>query len=311
MSSEGKALPLTSLTTEDFIVHDRPVLLICSNTGVSGTVGYLVTLNPDYSFPTGTYPVVITLPTLAQSSSQGGASAGRAMKLSVSVINASNSLKRGGRVTYINSSQRLPGYTSPSTGNYDFSNVVSAIKTSPYRRRISGDVLASPKQLTSYPVDTSAYSRYSLWQGTLDADGFLQHVMTASDILSIPSTLESNQRPMSLIAYVFEPVTDEQAYSVTIRGSFYTRWPLTSVPGQSMRPTPTAPPAVINSHTDQAEHTANDLVHVAEGGLAATYGPSVVKGIQSAWGALTGVGETAAAVGEAVAPYVELAAPLL
>lgn len=270
--SEGKALPHTSLTSHDFTVGSgKTTVLIVTNTGDSGTVGIVFNVNSEGKFIDGME--LLTIPTLALADSAGGPSASRAMKLSATVVNCSNALKRGGRVTYINSSQRLPAMSTVVDKAYG--PILTGIKSSPYRRRITGDLLADPKQLISYPVDTATYLQFKPHHGTLNGDEFFEYVLGAS------ATNEPKSRPMSIIAYVFEPTADVQDYSVTIRASYYTRWPLTTVPGQSMRPIPTAAPAHVNHVHDHAEETANDLIHVVEGGALATAAPKVMGKIGS------------------------------
>jgi hypothetical protein len=124
-------------------------------------------------------------------------------------------------------------------------------------------------QLIGYPIDTIAYSSFNAFHGTLDWTEFRHFIFGAS-----PSNAVF-PRSMSVVAYIFDPVKEPQDYSVTIRASFYTRWPLTSVPGQSMRNMPTADASLINRARDHAEATANDLAHVVEGGVLATYGPKI------------------------------------
>lgn len=270
--SDGKALPHSGLVSVDFAVGTtNTTILLTTNTGDSGTVGIVLNVDASGAYVDGLQ--VLTLPTLALSDIAGGASSSRAMKFSVSVVNCSNALKRGGRVTYLNSSQRLPPITS---GNYG--SIVAGIKNSPYRRRVTGDTLARAMHLIGYPVDTIAYASFSPHRGTLSHDVFCDHVLGAS-VQNSPAA-----RPMSVVAYVFDPVADQQDYSVTIRASFYTRWPLTSVPGQSMRNIPTADARVINAVHDHAEAKANDLAHIIEGGVIATAAPKVAGLARAAGG---------------------------
>lgn len=272
--SDGKALPHTSLVSTDFTVNgSQTTVLVATNTGDSGTVGYLFDIDENGKLK-DSGAQVLTIPTLASSDTEGGPSASRAMKLSVTCINCSNALKRGGRVTYLNSSQRLPA--KGTQADTQFADIVNSIKSSPYRKRITGDLLAHPLQLISYPVDSTEYSRFKPHHGTLNAYDFGRYVFGAS------AASEPLPRPMSIIVYVFEPVSQAQEYSVTIRASYYTRWPLTSVPGQSMKQIPTAPADHINTVRDHTEETANDLVHVAEGGALATIGPKIMSTVGNA-----------------------------
>lgn len=275
MMSEGKAFPMTGKATGTFQVSDKPVVLIVGNTGLSGTVGYLRITETDYTMPSSSSSEkLFNVPVLDHNHEMGGPSAGRAMKLGVSVCNTSNAYKRGGAVYYLNSSQRLPGYNlPPGTGSYSMEQVVDSVIAHPSTKRTSGAELGAPKQLISHPVDNTAYHTYSPWQGNLDRSAFLLHHAnptnvfgpssgeqqgSSSDGLAENHTTAELQRPMTTIVYIFMPTGDVQDYSVTIRAAFYTRWPLHSAPGQAMKNTPTAPPHVINRHVDIAEQTAND-----------------------------------------------------
>jgi len=314
ITSDGKALPLTGLISTDFVVGSvNTTILLVTNTGSSGTVGFLATVDPSGGLVGGAD--FLTIPTLAAADTAGGASASRAMKFSVSVVNCSNALKRGGRVTYLNSSQRLPARTCIAAT--DFSNIIAAIKSSPYRRRINGDELVHPKHLIGFPVDNVSYTKFDAHHGTLTASEFFGHVLGAS------ACDAPQPRPMSVVAFIFDPVVDAQDYSVTIRASYYTRWPLTSVPGQSMRNIPTASANTINQVHDHAENTGNDLAHIVEGGVLATVAPRAANVARAAGqsllarvgGALRGGVAAAADAAEVLAvdalAGAEMAAPLL
>jgi hypothetical protein len=296
LASDGKALDYTGLASSDFQVDTvNQTLLIVTNIGNSGSVAYTVKVNADGQAITGS-PQVHTIPTLALSAKAGGPSATRAMKLSVSVVNCSNNYKVGGRVTYINSSQRLPPRMSSALTEY--ASILSGIKTSPYRKRINGKELMEPKQLIAYPVDNTEYSMFREFAGTLDVDGFLTHVCTGGDG---QTTLDAdvNPRSMSICAWVFEPASDVQDYSFTVRASYYSRWPLSSVPGQSMRPVPTAPAGIINHVRDVAESHASELLEVAAGGLTVSLAPRIADAARAAGSFLGRAFGRAAGLGEA------------
>jgi len=280
-------LPHTSLVSTDFTVDaSSTTLLIVSNTGNSGTVAELIRVNSNGGINGGTE--ILTIPTLANEDSAGGPSSARAMKFSASVVNCTNALKRGGRVTYINSSQRLPALGGTNENNY--SNVIQGIKDSPYRKRINGDNLKDPLALIGYPADSTEYPKFRSHRGTLTKDEFESYVLGAT------STIEASARSMSIIVYIFDPTVDTQDYSVTIRASYYTRWPLSSVPGQSMRHMPTSTADHINHVHNHTEETANDLVHVVEGGALATIGPRVMPALRTFGGAIArGIGAVAGA----------------
>lgn len=260
--SAGKALPITSLVEKDFTVHTRPRLLIVSNLGNCGSVAALLDINPTNGDGVLESMEILTFPTLQNADAAGGPTAGRAMKFSVAVANVTPSLKRGGRVTYLNSSQRIPGPAGTSATWANLNQLTDAIRTYPSRRRINGDVLGVAKQLVGFVCDHPSYTGYGPWRGTLTDGEFAAHVFGASAANPIPDVAVQHQRPMSVVVWLFDPTEDAQNYSVTIRGSYYTRWPLTTVPGQTMSLTPTAPQHILNHQHDAAEAAANELTPV-------------------------------------------------
>lgn len=295
IASDGMALPHTGMVTADFVVDStKRTLLICSNIGQSSTVAWLANIDVQ----TGAYVdgfQLLSIPTLATPAHEGGATGIRAMKLGVSLVNCSNALKRGGRVTYINTSQRLGQVLAPPGGTTSYQAIVDSIKNTPTARKVSGDDFSQPKQLVSFVVDNQAYVTFrpnaGAFTGELAGDQFLGHVVTPnSGVLQFSPDVIA--RAMSTIAYVFEPSVESQDYSVVIRASYYTRWPLTSVPGQSMSHIPTAPTGVVNGVRDHAENTAQELTHVAEGGALGAVAASMASGMrESAYSAASYVGE--------------------
>lgn len=283
--SDGKALSYTGLVSGDFTVGPgKTTLLVVTNTGESGSVGALLHVNADGTVDTVTREL-FTIPALATEDALGGASSLSAQKFSVSVVNCSNALKRAGRVTYINSSQRLPARYLYG-GADDYSTIIDGIKNSPYRRRISADSLVAAKQLVGFTCDTVAYNSFARNRGTLNFEQFFAYVFGADLSETGSAGLNPKPRPMSTVAYVFDPVSEVQDYTVTIRATFYTRWPLSTVQGQSMHAMPTAPAHVINGFRDHAEETGSDLAHVMEGAMMATMAPRVAGAARNAGGAV-------------------------
>lgn len=295
--SDGKALAHTSLISKDFKLrkyemvqvgnHQRfpgPTVLLVTNTGGTATVGVLVETNIVESgtlqyLEYGIKQEIFNIPTLSGSDVAGHPTAGRAMKFGVSVINNTNALKRGGRVTYLNTFQRLPDVQTTGTAEdpqYYWDAIIGAIKAAPDRRRINGDNLVAPKQLVGAIVDNVRYHEFKRWKPTESKAGFLDHVLDRADPTGPTlAVLPDAPRPMTTVAFVFDPTDDAQDYSVTIRASFYTRWPLTSVPGQSMSRIPTASAEHIIAVTEHNVAKAGELVTMAAGGAttAAVVGP--------------------------------------
>lgn len=262
--SDGMALYHCGLISHDFTVGPgETVFVYATNTGCSGTVCN-VAIYTDLGKPTQAEvsQTILTIPTLKDDAALGGATSGKANKCGLSIVNVSNGYRRGGRVTTLNTSQRLPTYDQ----NTGFLPTIEAIKASPYRRRITGEMLAKPSQLIAYPVDNTAYNSFQPWEGSLTHPEFNEYVLVSAPVPGV--WWKHHSRPMSTLCYVFDPSDQVQDYSLTVRASFDTRWPLTSVPGQSMRPIPTAPAAHINHVRDTAEANSQALTLVTPASVA-------------------------------------------
>lgn len=263
LASDGKALPYTGMVSVDFSTSTtNTTCIFLQNTGDSGTCGYMITLSPSGDI-IGSQ--AMTIPTLATRTDQGGPTATRAMKLSGSLVNCTNVMHRGGRVTYLNSSQRMPQRDTLATPD-NFAHVVEAIKASPYRRRITGDQLKDALQLISFPIDNVAYTSFKRFRGTLSTGDICDHIFAPSEIFTEPEGTNHHDqhdqidvRPMSTICFILDPTQTAQDYSITVRASYYTRWPLATVPGQSMRPMPTADPKLVNYYRDRTEAQAHEF----------------------------------------------------
>jgi len=171
VQSDGNAIPAKGLARFEFQQSNAPKLLIVTNNGIDCNVGILCHLTmatpgafpPEMDYTVGGVDV-ITLPTLAVPCTRGGATAARAMKFSVSVINSSNGYKRGGRVTTFNTSQRLDLVQTANDGlGFSLENIVKGIRSSPESRRITGNVLARPAHIIGFPVDTPSYNGFARW----------------------------------------------------------------------------------------------------------------------------------------------------
>lgn len=261
--SEGRALPHTGLVRANFSTDpDYRELIVINTNPITGTVGIRLRLGAK-----GTYMshAMFTVPTMSQASGAGGPSSCRSMKLGATLVNCSNMMKKGGRVIYLNSTQRLPSRVAladQTTDRKEFTDILNAINASPYSKVTSGDQLSTPQQIIAHPIDQMAYNVFRPFWGTLALHDYFDTVF------SPPTDALADQflRGMSTIAYIIEPTAEVQDYTLTIRAAWYTRWPLASVPGQSMQNIPTAPAGTINSMRDSAELHANELHQVKETG---------------------------------------------
>jgi hypothetical protein len=136
----------------------------------------------------------------------------------------------------------------------DFCTTIAAHPLSKVRNALE---FAKASQIVCHPISEVAYSEYQQWESPGSIDGFFQHFAIW------PSYLESH-RAMSTIVIIIDTPAKPQTYTVTARGAYYTRWPLTTLLGQQMGPAGTASPAEINKQRDAAEASGQGLKDVEE-----------------------------------------------
>jgi len=260
----GAALPYSGISRLDSTVGtaDR-VVLIATNTGNSANVILRITLggSPGYGMS--------YIPVLGAADDAGGPTSGRAMKLALEMVNSTPLLNMGGRVTVLNARQRLLLPAAPSVmTTAQWNSVLVDVRTHPDARSYGGCDFQLPKIFTAHPVD-DAYNEFDEWRGTTSVDLYADHWAVW------PSSLPQ-KRKMSAIIAVFEAAPSSQDYTITTHASFYTRWGLNTVPGQTQTPVPTAPLTVINDHLAHIENTGSDAVPVPRArqyrGKNSTYG---------------------------------------
>lgn len=243
---------------------------------------------------------VFTIPLLAAADNAGGPTSGRAMKGGLTICNRTQQLKTGGQVTVLNASQRVALPASPATMTKDqWSSFMDTVVSHPQSRIYNGGDFSRSKTYITHPLDQTEYLKYTPWHGTLTFTEFWNHV-------AVWPSSEPDIRPMSTVFVVFESAPENNSYEFKGRSSFYTRWPLESVPGQAQRPVPTAPASVVNAMRDHAESTSH-LPRGEELALAGVTGAAAMSGATWLKNAMTGLRMGAAVVGEGM----ELAAPYL
>lgn len=327
--SAGKALPHTALASHELVLPpDHEALVFACSFAGCATVGYQVIVDNTGAVLSGQQ--LYHLPTLTAGSIAGGCTSSRAMRLSCSVINTTNVVNRGGDVFYINSAQRLPEFDVAS----GFGKIMEAVKTHPTRRVVGGDQLLGtrqcPSKLLAYPTDMPKYHEFADHVGSLPdtTDGineYLRHIVEYVGT-GAPPALGALPRSMSIMVFYFESPPAVQTYRITMRGSMYTRWPLTSVPGYHMKAIPAVDASTYNHVVDHVEENANTLKAATEGATISMIGPKVVQGVKSGGQAVfnfmrdafarqpAGAGAGAAAEGAGAAGWVaeaEMLAPFV
>lgn len=251
LMSEGDAFPVTGMVRSDFtqgaVTGTR--VMVVTNCGSSGTIMSELKWNNG--------GVVFTVPTMANQFDQGGPTATRAMKASLTICNTTRYQNIGGSVTVLHTNQRLTFPGAPfGINTAEFSEFVDRVKGHPHAKRYSGAEFVKPRTWIAHPTNETDYSKYVQFDGAISDTGFSLHYGTYPG-----ATLQN--RPMSTILAVFEDVSNSQDYTCTARASWYARYGLDTVLGQSQRPVPTASAAVINKARDTAErhaHVHTDVV---------------------------------------------------
>jgi len=242
--SVGKALALTGMRRNEVqLLAFTPVLAqaytsniyFVTNTGTSGTVmANLSTTTVNNVATTTSF-----IQTIALLNSAAGTAASptgiRAMKAGVGIVNVTPSLSRGGRVFVLNSDSRLFLANQPSLmTSAQWATVASSIRDHPDCSAFSGNDFSSQKEFFSHIADTVEYENFNNYQGPDTLDTFMEHVATW------PGATSETERPMSCVCVLIDPPPANQDYTVSVHGSYYTRWPLNTVANLVTPEVPTA-----------------------------------------------------------------------
>jgi hypothetical protein len=224
---EGKAFAATDMYRYPFSMLGG-ALIFSTNVGDAGTVLSV------YNRSSATFGVYTT-PTLA-----AGPTAGRAMKASLSLVNTTPAIHRGGSVYKANINQRLELPAAPSAMTQtQWESLIADLMAHPETIEMTADDFAGHTEpLIAYPSDSTAYHGYSDWKTNVTKDEFFEYFS------QWPSS-EYRPRPMSTLMYIIGPQSTANTYSATARASFYTRWPVDTVPGRQSKAVPTADPSKV------------------------------------------------------------------
>lgn len=221
-------------------------LYVITNTGHSATVMGAITTAP--------FQGVYTIPAISGAPASGGPSSGRAMKASVEITNTTAAMTAGGSVYVLKTDQRvsIPGLPTSLTAA-QINTLCDSVKDHPLVKPFDGADFKKTDKHGRHPtfmcdvVDGVDYENFSAWQGAESIDGFFGHVFTWPGLDS-----NTHERPMSTIFVLFETPVATQTYAVSARASYYTRWSLATVPGQTQMQIPIASLDRINALTTTA-----------------------------------------------------------
>lgn len=254
----GAAFPYTGIVRADLTLNTGDTVIIgCTNTGQAGTVftvGYLAA-----GTLTVPFYAVYTIAAIAASDVAGGPTSGRAMKCSLGVVCTTPQLSRGGRVTTLNSQSRIRLNTPPSAADRaQFLALVDSLRIVPTSKALDATDFAPEKQMSNNVVDQTTYEDFEEWAGTQSVDEFWEHIAVW------PGAIRRD-RPMSTAWCILSPPSGQQTYTISASASYYTRWPLSTVPGQSMRPIPTGSATTINNILHMGEVAAENFQAISTG----------------------------------------------
>jgi len=249
----GQAFPYTGQIRFELVqAIGETIFIAATNPGSAGTVA-LIGRQSGIAAPTYS---VVTIPTLSLSDENGGPTSARAMKFGVSLTCNTPVLNRGSRIFHLNGQSRIRVDSPPSTLSLavfqSVVNVVTGMPTAiPYDNTHFGDT----REFTSNVVDNVKYVDFEIFEGTMTND---QMAAVFQVWPGIGNGLRD--RPMSTTWLVFAPPSSIQNYSVAFSGSYYTRWGLSTVQGQSQTDMPVAPLSTINAMMEKANYMSN-LAH--------------------------------------------------
>lgn len=253
--NQGRAFPYTGMFRLDINQGlSETIILAATNTGISGTV---FTLGFQSGIGVPAY-AVYTIPTLALADTSGGPTSGRAMKFSMGLSCTTPLLSRGGRITTLNGQSRLRIDNAPSASVLaTFQNIAATVRAMPAAQAHDATNFGDEKQLSGSVVDSVTYEDFEEWVGTESVDEFWEHIAVW------PGSVRRD-RPMSTAWLILSPPAVAQSYTISCRASYYTRWGLSTVPGQSQFDVPTAPATFINRVQAIASGMSDALHTVAE-----------------------------------------------
>jgi len=246
----GQAFPYTgNAKLEMAQAIGETIIIACTNPGSAGTIALIGrqigVAAPSYS--------VATISTLSLSDEAGGPTSARPMKFGVSLTCTTPLLNRGTRVYHLNGQSRIRIDTPPSSLSLAVFNaivgVVTAMPTTiPYDNAHFGET----QEFTANVVDNIRYLDFEPFEGTLNIDQIAAHMMIWPGL-----SAGLRDRPMSTTWLIFAPPPIAQNYSVSFLSSYYTRWGLSTIQGQSQSDIPVAPASTVNKMLEHNERMSN------------------------------------------------------
>lgn len=240
----GRATPYPALARETFTVNstDETLIFLSSIPGY-GTIGVRIS----YGNVVGGTAVASLLcpPLLAFADDAGGPTSSKPMALWGTLVNNTQSLGLGGQVYSVPLDQRMLFAATPSamTG-LQWGAVASSILSHPNTRSYSGADFVVPHGWHNHVVDHNAYDQFTEHHGALSGGAGLDTFFAGLAVWPGSGALP---RAMSTTVFYipnFRPTIGTGptpcTWTLSVYGKWYLRYPVSTIPGQSMKDVRTA-----------------------------------------------------------------------
>jgi hypothetical protein len=238
----GNAVCIPNIIRHTVPQYNYVQIVIVTNTGDSNSVGIRVSNSPTPGI------AVLSGTFLGATGTAGGPTEGKAVKIGCSLINGTEPLNTEGFVYVLVTDRRLALPQAPSTMTQaewaTFSNEI--INHPDAVTHTASSMLGGGKKFVGTPRDLNDYSDWRFWSGALGTDAFMGHVANwpgGNNLL----------QPMETLVLVLPVTANAQDYRLTVRSSYYTRWPLDAVLSTAAKPIPHAPLASFHSATNAVD----------------------------------------------------------
>jgi hypothetical protein len=235
---------------------------VIGTSGQSATVAMSLALDPG-ALGAVPAPTMSGLPVLNVSNVAGGPTSGRSMKIGFDLVNTTGSNNIGGVVYILAAKSRLNLEAQPAVmTNTQWINTMNAIIAHPDTGVYAAADFVRAKHFYSWPVDDTVYHAYNPWLGTETQNTYLSHA-------AVWPSATTNPRPMAYYWVVFDKAANINSFTLSVRGTFYTRWPLGTVGSLVQSDVKTVPQALLNASEASAARTGPMGVEItASGGLS-------------------------------------------
>lgn len=262
---EGDAVPVDVKLRHAFTSANRTVFLI-------GNAGHCVTMAVHIDNAATPNQGALSASQMASSATAGGPTSGRAMKIGYKLVNVSKQVDLAGRVYTLTANKRmeLPNAWSALT-QAEVNALADEIVAHPDTKERDINVLRSGLTVFGAPHDTTDYIDYTPWTGTENSSSFGRHFCT--------DPVATNElMPMTPMWIVVESTVTPNDYELTVRGSFYTRWPIDTVMSTLHRKVPTT----TVSDDNLARQAAHEVGEVGMGAGLAMLGQRALPALRNA-----------------------------